>query len=66
MSFMSVPGVLPAKTVVKMLLSRGRYKTGELKEIKGERNVLGRKTVVASSGRGQEKGDCSKPKRTWS
>lgn len=50
MSFMSVPGVLPAKMVVKMILSRGRNQTGKPKEETEKGMYWGRKMGCTPSG----------------
>ena len=47
---MSVPGVLPAKMVVKMILSRGRNQTGKPKEETEKEMSWGRKMGCTPSG----------------
>lgn len=47
---MSVPAVLPAQTVVKMLLSRGRTEPGKQKGRKGKGSVLGKEDGAYTSG----------------
>lgn len=57
---MTVPGVFPAKLVIKMLPSKGRNKTGKLKERKGKGNLLGRKMSAPSGAPGLNRGEGKK------
>lgn len=58
MSFVPVPGVFPAKLVIKMLPSKGRNKTGKLKGREG--NVLGKKMGAPSGAPGLNLGEGKK------